>query len=911
MKFIILIALFFFSLLNAAKFSDKLPLESKQFIDSFSCFSSEEKEMLYYYLLALKYRIEHVDQRDALIDTELDYWRLWHIVSDMENRCRLHYRFDKILEETLLQNEKEKERLKRLRRVEGSIHVDGASEFSEKMRRYDKKLQKKILSNPPKFHLMPKGKHKPDYNLTALKHYPPKSIPKNIYDQIEKMHATPHQKEILRRVAYLKEEMIRNYDQPQRRKRLEQELLYLSECQKRDGIYTRGEFYHNFKRKLASRVIATRDYSLKYEFLPLEIASYCEHNITHTELKPFVPQKDPLLQTNATKKVIRLKHLTAYLKQYENNPKKKKYAAAYLSLMKRLLQKESAALPNIDALKLLRLKSCLVGDNDDEDFKLIFSRVKDFRIEGLKERFYGNIFYSQLWWKTTINMKKEAEGDSPELAHFFDCNATQLLPFHADLHSKEVTLNPQKTFSVTDMRNGIKHKDKILKHYAYLFENIPTPDLNNTKAIKHGLISKQWIGKGGKIKTPFGKNVIIEGMPKGGIKLTYTGIPKGKLCTDFIQINKNDVIFFNQKSYDGIDYIMVNDDKIKLDHFIYKHLQRVCNKKENNTVSFIREMPIKEHINQPKSLDSAFDRVKSIQTIDLLRYEPNGAAFLPGVEHFMISGSVAKLYDTNVLSNVKKLPGKLENSFSAAISPDGKYLAVGRYGSDIHIWDIIREKFVKTIKQKGIGKPKLFLPDSKTLLVTGEKISFINIENEKNIATIKPHNIANFQKYNRMRIDALAISPDGTILCMGGNKGVIERWQIKRSHSGADLTVSYIDTIEAGLREIGALLFDKHRKDTLIIASRKKQVKFYDTRAKRIIQTYEADGFMGAKEIVISDDSEYMLITGDHGAFLWKLGTKEQYDIINGNKIVGGIFLKNSSKFILMAKEVKIWKVNK
>jgi len=52
-----------------------------------------------------------------------------------------------------------------------------------------------------------------------------------------------------------------------------------------------------------------------------------------------------------------------------------------------------------------------------------------------------------------------------------------------------------------------------------------------------------------------------------------------------------------------------------------------------------------------------------------------------------------------------------------------------------------------------------------------------------------------------------------------------------------------------------------------------------------------------------------MLVTGDHGAFLWKIGQKEQLDIINGAKIIGGMFLNDPEKFILMSREVKTWKI--
>ena len=318
-----LFLLLFSQALFSVNFANTLPKESKQLIGSFECFSKEEKILLEAYLLALKYRMEHVEEREKLVETELDYWRLWHIVSDIEEGCKLNYSFDKIMEETLIQNNDDRKRLKKLRRVEGSIYAEGASEFSAKMSKYDDVLRKIILLSPPKYTLLPKNSEMYDYNLTSLKQYPSKSIPKNIYEQIEQMKATAQQKDLLRRKAYLREEMIRNYDQPQKRKKIKQEMLYLEACQRLDGLYANGEFYHNFKRKLANRSVATQYYGLKHEFLPKEIESYCEHNISKMKLSTFVPKADKVKQKTSGRLKVKLANLSSFLKKYDKDGKRK------------------------------------------------------------------------------------------------------------------------------------------------------------------------------------------------------------------------------------------------------------------------------------------------------------------------------------------------------------------------------------------------------------------------------------------------------------------------------------------------------------------------------------------------------------------------------------------------------------
>jgi len=605
------------TLLFSAKFADELPAESKLLLDSFECFSKDDKMMSIAYLLALKYRIDNVDTREALVKTELDYWRLWHIQSDIEQQCKLYYKFDDIMEDTLVQSDEDRKKLKKLRRVEGSIHVDGASESSAKMDKYDAVLRKIILLDPPKYKVLPKNPDMPDYDLNTLKTYPKKSIPQNIFDQIEKMKITVPQKDLLKREAYIKEEMIRHYDKPEKRKVLKQEMLYLEACQKELQLYANDEFYHNFKRKLARRSIMTQYYGLKNEFLPKEIEAYCEHTITKMKWITFIPKKELKKKIKKKKLNIKLENLTAFLKKYDSDSKKKKYAQEYLSLMKQELYKNSTPTPSLESLKLLRLKNCLVKGNNKEDFALIMSRVKDFRIEGIKERFYSNIFNSQRWWHMTIKMKMDAEGETPEMKHFFDCNQTLLTPGKIPMKTKIKKTKTKSRAIETQRRDAYWLNNEILKHYAVTFENKPTPLLDNKKAIDVGLISKKNIDKNGNIKISIGDKFLIEGMPKGGIRLTYYAVPKGKLCTDFIQSHSlNNTIHFNGKTYDGLDYIMLNDHKIKLDHYVYKHVEKLCKEEDNNTISFVKERTVKQHKYKGKKLGSSYDNVTLVKSMN-------------------------------------------------------------------------------------------------------------------------------------------------------------------------------------------------------------------------------------------------------------------------------------------------------
>ena len=902
-----------FTLLFSAKYTDKLPLESKQLIDSFDCFSKDDKILMGAYLLALKYRIDNVDKREELVKTELDYWRLWHIVSDIERKCKLYYQFDDILEETLIHTNEDRKKLKKLRRVEGSIHVDGASEFSAKMDKYDVVLRKIILLDPPKYTVLSKNPDMPDYDLRMLKKYHKKSIPKNIFDKIEQMKITPLQKDLLRREAYLREEMIRNYDKPKKRKEMKQEVLYLEACQKELQLYANGEFLHNFKRKLANRSIMTQYYGLKKEFLPKEIESYCEHNITKMKLTTFIPKIDKKKKTQKKKLNIKLENLTTFLKKYNSDSTKKKYAQEYLTLMKEELYKNLTPTPSLESLKLLRLKNCLVHGNDKEDFALIMARVKDFRIEGIKERFYSNIFNSQRWWTMTIKMKIDAEGETPEMKHFFDCNQTLLTPGKMPIKTKMKEAKTKSHFTEKQRRDAYWLNNEILKYYAVTFENKPTPDINNKKAIEMGLVSKKNIDKNGKIKISIGDKFLIGGMPNGGISLTYYGVPKGKLCTDFIQSHSlNNTIHFNGKTYDGLDYIMLNDHKIKLDHYVYKHVEKLCKEEDNNTISFVKETTVQQHKYKGKKLGSSYDNVTLLKSMD---YRGSDIEISPDKKLFAIT-TEAKLFDTKTLSLIMNLDSGGGNDIRLAFSSDNHWLAVGNYYNFVSVWDMQNlSKYHKIKTERNSGNSSfIFLPDNRTIATQlGTMVHFIDVNTQKTLSTLKPKWKERSKRYPT-GILSMAYSKKNKELYIGGGAGKIEIWDI------ADINnPKYVGFFEdKRTRRVSVLTIDP-KNSNILIAGDNKGIKFWDIKKKKVVRTLVPDAYNEFKNIVISDDYRYLIASGGN-AQLWDLSNGKQVDILSGggtDQAEDVIFLPQSHKFITIGggsvgmPHMHLWEIKK
>lgn len=877
------ILLFFTTSLFSFYLSDRLPKESVQLVDSFECFSEDDKTVMYTYLLALQYRMDHVDDREALVKSDLDYWRLWHLVSDMEHNCALDYKFSYILEETITPSPGDKTTLKKLRRVEGSIRTDGSSESSARMSKYDAKLRQKLLQDPPKYTVSAKNKLLNDYNLISVKHHPKSSIPQTVYDAIKKQNLSGTKEDLLLRYAVLKEEMIRKYDRPKERHKIKQEMLYLEECQKYYEVYLRVDFYLNFKRNLANRSVTYNSYyPLKTEFLPKEVESYCEHNITKMEVTPFVVKKEK--QVAKKKKTIVLKKSREYVVNYTGDAVIKEKMNTYLEIVTRQLEGKEQDLGA--GLQLLRLSSCF----KDEGTGLMKSLFQDIKENNLKENFTRQVLQSQMWWATTIMMKMDQEGESEELKHFFDCNQTSLMA-RTNTRTQTNTLDPKDKprFSASDMRSASSQRDQIFKYYAGTFENTPTPDMNNKKAIEAGLVSKNMLDANGKIKVPFGEKIVIKGMPKGGLSLTYYGVPKNTLCFDFIKYAQSGVgnIYYNHKTYDGIDYILLNGHKIKTKQYVAKHVVRLCAEEDNNTVAFVKEGTIikKNYKNRPK-LDSAFGNVNRTD------------------ETYKI--------DNKIRTYLAKMPRKYKNSYMKVLSPNGKYLAIGYQGKEICIWDVIENQFVASINiaYKEFGGFDRFLSDNKTLVLSGKKLYFLDTDAGKIVGEIEPEFMKAKKSFSRPRITAWVESPDGGTLYIGSNKNTIERWNIEKRKIG-QREISYIDHIEnKNVREVGALVFDPRDSNVLIIGSRSETMIFFDTKSKKVTKTFIADERMGCKSITFSDDHQYILAVGG-GAFLWRLDNEEQLDIVKGNSISRGVFLPNSSKFATIGDEVSVWEINK
>lgn len=899
------------SFINAAEFSNKLPIELHQLVESFDCFTKRDKVALYSYALALRYRYEHLEDKEALKKSNLDYWRLWHIMMDIRYDKDLGRDFDNIIENILFPTHEQKKRLKKLRWAESSIRSDGSSESSKRMRQYDKKLLDGIMDNPHKWSFEDKNEYLGDYNLSQLKTYPEHTIASPVYDKISKISSENSKKRnFLLRYAYLQEEYLRHYDQKKERDTISKNLSHLSNCFSYFNLPHLNIYYGNFQRELVGKML---DSSFRKEMLPKAIKHYCENNIAYTKVDTFnVKPSKPIKQKKAKAIPTFLKTLRL-IEGYHKQGADVKYHKEYITLSQQMLEGEGDDLAK--GMRLLRLENCISTQNPTQFEKILKTSIQDMMDADYKDEYPNKVLRPMLWWKMTIAMKIDQEGETEELKHFFDCNASAL-NFSKTVSPKQKV----KTIGTKKVNyNGIiDQKDQIFKYYAATFVNTPTPDLNNEKAIEAGIIPAKWVEANNTIKT-VGVPLVIQGMPQGGVKLTYDGIPKGSTCERITTLNIHPEIFFDRKTYDGIDYLLIDGDKLKYRHFNGKHAKRLCNKQDMHTVSFVIKDTVVEKKYQRKEVDCQHDNYKKIKTIDTQRYPPNGIAVSGDHRYFTLSGSKSTLYHATIPAKVSNLPQELENAYYLAMDEFGIHIAVPQ-GRGFSFWNVPENRMITRLKYDHPlydmfnVREVHFLPSNNILAAiaqNGQEVRILDPINQKMITKIIPKFFDGEKKsrYRGPRITALAIAHEGNQLFIGGKRKKIEIWDIPEDFGSNSGEIMYHDVIELPRGpEVGAIQPDPINPDNLYIAMRNNQLYLYSLTQKKITKTYVADSYMDPKGIQVSDDGKYIMVTGSK-LFIWKTDSTVQFDIFSGDGIVGGLFKPFTYQVITAGSTVDRWEL--
>jgi len=152
---------------------------------------------------------------------------------------------------------------------------------------------------------------------------------------------------------------------------------------------------------------------------------------------------------------------------------------------------------------------------------------------------------------------------------------------------------------------------------------------------------------------------------------------------------------------------------------------------------------------------------------------PTSVAFGPnGSKRLNSAGrdSVARVWDTQSVSQVAMLAGHEQAVRAIAASSDGKFLASGGEDTRVLLWDQTNNTLSKVLfGPTNFVNALSFSPDGRLLAVGGEdaRVLIFDVASGKLLFTLLGHSGA---------INAVAFSPDGTVLASGGQDTVIHLW---------------------------------------------------------------------------------------------------------------------------------------
>ncbi len=895
----ILVGLFLsFSLCFSYEFAKQLPKQSIDLIESFDCFSKNDKTIFYAYILALKYRMDNFENKDKLIKTELDYWRLWHLVGDLEEKCALHYDFDDILEEILTPTKELKKRLKKLRYVESGIRVDGTSESSEKMSKYDKKLREKILTNPPKYNIL-KSQNTKDYNLTSLKKIPKNGIPKHIYDKIINKKLDKTKTNLFLQEAKLKEQMLRNYDNPKARHDIYQKLVKLGKCSRYFDTYVGFRHDFNPKRKLIFNHISSYSYyPIKEDFLPNEIKQICE-NIQDTNITTFNETLEPKKPKEAKPKYI-FKNVDTYISNYTKDENLKQKMLTYKTITLNSLEKNTK--DYMQGLLLLRLDDCLKETAFEKNL------LKDIEENKLNDEYKEVILGSKLWWILTMKLKKEAEGENEKMKHFFDCNQSsnelyEQKPFKTKNTKTSQTLDQQMSLALNQI-------GEILKYYMATFEGKSTANLNNKKAIEAGIIPNDMI-ENDDIKTYFGTNFTIKGRVDGGVNLDFHNIPKGEFCHKLIWFayNQYQTIHFNNKTYTGIDTIHINQTEIESKYFVYEYVKRLCAEQDKNNISFIKKGKAKIYdFSSYKQSKSAYKKTTKEKSLFNGHYNFNG--FTKTKDYLFLSSTCSYGMQINKKEPKAKRINFEDLGSSYELKATQKQIYLKKYDYLVY-WD--GENEPKKIRTQIPIKSLLGIVDGHIAIVLKENDSYeppkeLILYDINQNETINNFELDNAGGFFSQTPELSYVFVHNRFIYIALRGGEVEKWELIKNKS--KIKMRHMNNFKIkNIHEITHFSLHPKDKNTLIVCGNDKFVDFVNIKNFKLLKTYVADESIWCNDIALSDDGKYLVASGRSGAYIWKTDNTTQYDIILGNEVKGSMFLPNSHKFITGDKNINLWEI--
>ena len=181
-------------------------------------------------------------------------------------------------------------------------------------------------------------------------------------------------------------------------------------------------------------------------------------------------------------------------------------------------------------------------------------------------------------------------------------------------------------------------------------------------------------------------------------------------------------------------------------------------------------------------LSYMFDRSLRLTDLETGKYEKMHAVTTREVDfaaitpdgHWALSGlknKILKLWDLRSGRLKYELKGHKENLVAAQISADGSLAVSASYSEEngVIVWDLQRGRAIATLPGFINGRPLAITPDGKYLAVGSRQIRIYDLKTPRELLTLTGHT---------ERVASMAITPDGHRLISCADDGILKIWNL-------------------------------------------------------------------------------------------------------------------------------------
>jgi hypothetical protein len=586
MKKTILIITLLFIELSASSHIQKLPIETVKFIDSFSCFNTEDKNTLLLYALNNELMIENHDDRDFLQSNTITHRALFDQLLNVERKCMLNDLYKHIERSMTLTPSRERNYKRAKQAMDRGPYAETTSSDKALIQREIKSFNSKIIT----FLQTNSGVY---LDISSIKNHQTNSIPKETMHFIKSIkEITEHERKLLLYYANNTENRLRSYDNPEVQKKLIKEEVILNECL-RNTSYKLAPFTKTFLHDYHG---GGGSFSYNTEKLPQSFirlystltpvrkatANLVDLNYDHGGTRLSMSELDtlcskfnpPVLNTfdqgfNKEKKerkklAVNLLLKNIDYKSFSENALVNKRLKRYVNLSYLIAEDESLAFSF--GLEHDQLEKCLKDSIEMKQFDLFTDQLNDSLEQDKKYRSYKkNLHKGIRWWMQTLVLKAKTEG----IGSFFDNSCDALTATEIKMER-----NKKKQYRISDA----VIKGHIFNGYDKVIQKENLTHINNQIALEKRMIFPAWMKKN-KIYSTNGGEITLSTTLDNRLKVTFADYPSGEECVELMLIN-------NIYSDTGLIAIVDGKNISLSDH---EKVKEICNSFDQKDISFVKK----------------------------------------------------------------------------------------------------------------------------------------------------------------------------------------------------------------------------------------------------------------------------------------------------------------------------------